>query len=67
MLCCLTAPRKQAAELEVAEIKMMNFSLGVTRMDGIRNEYIRETAHVRCSRDKAALKEARLKYGEERY
>lgn len=52
--------------MEVAEIKMMRFSLGVTGMDGIRNEYIRGTAHVRCYRDKAALKEARLKCREER-
>lgn len=31
-------------------------------MDGIRNEYIRGTAHVICYRDKATLKEARLKW-----
>ncbi|KAF7647062.1 hypothetical protein LDENG_00177990 [Lucifuga dentata] len=40
--------KRQEAELEVAETKMLRFSLGVTRMDRIRNEYIRGTAHVRC-------------------
>ncbi|KAK2919151.1 hypothetical protein Q8A73_003522 [Channa argus] len=37
--------KRQEAELEVAELKMLRFSLGVTRMDRIRNEYIRGTAH----------------------
>ena len=32
--------------MEVAELKMLRFSLGVTRMDKIRNEYIRGTAQV---------------------
>ena len=32
--------------MEVAELKMLPFSLGVTRMDNIRNEYIRGTAQV---------------------
>ncbi|KAK2922282.1 hypothetical protein Q8A73_001767 [Channa argus] len=40
--------KRQEAELEVAELKMLRFSLGVTRMDRIRNEDIRGTAHVRC-------------------
>ncbi|KAK2920711.1 hypothetical protein Q8A73_000196 [Channa argus] len=38
--------KRQEAELEVAELKMLRFSLGVTRMDRIRNEDIRGTAHV---------------------
>ncbi|KAF7653171.1 hypothetical protein LDENG_00086540, partial [Lucifuga dentata] len=49
--------KRQEAELEVAETKMLRFSLGVTRMDRIRNEYIRGTAHVRCFGDK--VREAR--------
>ena len=36
--------KRQEAEMEVAELKMLRFSLGVTRMDKIRNEYIRGTA-----------------------
>ena len=38
--------KRQEAELEVSEVKM--FSLEVTRMDWIRNEYSRWTVHVRC-------------------
>ena len=30
--------KRQEAEMEVAELKMLRFSLGVTRMDKIRNE-----------------------------
>ena len=36
--------KRQEAEMEVAEL--LRFSLGVTRMDKIRNEYIRGTAQV---------------------
>ena len=38
--------KRQEAEMEVVELKMLRFSLGVTRMDNIRNEYIRGTAQV---------------------
>ncbi|KAK3556306.1 hypothetical protein QTP70_007130 [Hemibagrus guttatus] len=38
--------KRQESELEVAELKMLRFSLGVTRLDRIRNKYIRGTAHV---------------------
>ncbi|KAK3508054.1 hypothetical protein QTP70_011712 [Hemibagrus guttatus] len=38
--------KRQESELEVAELKMLRFSLGVTRLDRIRKEYIRGTAHV---------------------
>ena len=38
--------KRQEAEMEVAELNMLRFSLGVTRMDKIRNEYIRGTAQV---------------------
>ena len=38
--------KRQEADMEVAELKMLRFSLRVTRMDKIRNEYIRGTAQV---------------------
>ena len=38
--------KRQEAELEVAELKMLRFSLGVTRMDTIRNEHVRGTVQV---------------------
>ncbi|KAK3529945.1 hypothetical protein QTP86_009331 [Hemibagrus guttatus] len=52
--------KTQESELEVAELKMLRFSLGVTRLDRIRNEYIRGTAHVGCLDDK--VREARLRW-----
>ena len=52
--------KRQEAELEVAELKMLRFSLGVTRTDRIRNEFIRGTDHVRCFGDK--VREARLRW-----
>ena len=39
--------KRQEADLEVAEVKMLRFSMVVMRMDRIRNEDIRGTAHVR--------------------
>ena len=44
----------------MAELKMLRFSLGVTRMDKIKNEFIRGTAQVRQIGDK--VKEARLRW-----
>ena len=38
--------KRKEAEMEVAELKMLRFSLGVTRMIKIRNEYIRGKAQV---------------------
>ena len=52
--------KRQEAELEVAELRMLRFSLGVTRMDKIRNKYIRGTAHVRRFGEK--VREARLRW-----
>ncbi|KAK3556400.1 hypothetical protein QTP70_007978 [Hemibagrus guttatus] len=51
--------KRQESELEVAELKMLRFFLGVTRLDRIRNEYIRGTAHVGRLGDK--VREARLR------
>jgi hypothetical protein len=52
--------KRQEAELEVAEMKMLRFSLGVTRIDRIKNEYIRGTAHVGGCGNK--VREARLRW-----
>ncbi|KAK3534886.1 hypothetical protein QTP70_000908, partial [Hemibagrus guttatus] len=52
--------KRQESELEVAELKMLKFSLGVTRLDRIRNEYIRGTAHVGRLGDK--VRETRLRW-----
>ncbi|KAK3518697.1 hypothetical protein QTP70_008580 [Hemibagrus guttatus] len=63
MLYCLetvSLRKRQESELEVAELKMLRFSLGVTRLDKIRNEYIRGTAHVGRLGDK--VREARLRW-----
>lgn len=40
--------KRQEAELEMAELKMLIFVLRATRMDSIRNEYLRGTAQVEC-------------------
>ncbi|KAI5101404.1 hypothetical protein C0J45_8607, partial [Silurus meridionalis] len=50
----------QEVELEVAELKMSRFSLGVTRMDKIRNDFIRGTAHVGFFGNK--VREVRLRW-----
>ncbi|MCJ8744561.1 hypothetical protein PDJAM_G00120230 [Pangasius djambal] len=52
--------KRQESELEVAELKMLRFSLGVMRLDRIRNEYIRGTAHVGRLGDR--VREARLRW-----
>ncbi|KAK3554170.1 hypothetical protein QTP70_019102 [Hemibagrus guttatus] len=52
--------KRQESELEVAELKILRFSLGVTRLDRIRNEYIRGTANVGRLGDK--VREARLRW-----
>ncbi|KAK3565151.1 hypothetical protein QTP86_000368 [Hemibagrus guttatus] len=52
--------KRQESELEVAELKMLRFSLGVTRLDRIRNKYIRGTAHVGRLGDK--VRETRLRW-----
>ena len=38
--------KKQVKEMEVAEMKMLRFAMGVTRKDKIRNEYIRGAVKV---------------------
>ena len=50
----------QEAEMEVAGLKMLRFSLGVTRMDNISTECIRGTAQVGRFGEKTL--EARLRW-----
>ena len=38
--------KKQVEEMEVAEMKMLKFAMGVTRKDKIRNEHIRVVTYV---------------------
>ena len=38
--------KKQVEEMEVTEMKMLRFAMGVTRKDRIRKEYIRSTVKV---------------------
>ena len=52
--------RRQEVELEVAELKMLRFSLGVTRMDRIRNKVIRGTTQTGRLGEKS--REARLRW-----
>ena len=52
--------KRQEADMEVTELKMLRFSLGLTRMDNIRNEYIRGTAQV--GRFVEKTREARLRW-----
>ena len=42
----MVVTKKQVEEMEVAEMKMLRFAMGVTRKDKIRNEYIRGTVKV---------------------
>ena len=38
--------KKQMEKMEVAEMKMLRFAMGVTRKDKIRNKYIRDKVKV---------------------
>ena len=38
--------RRQEAELKVAELRMLRFAMGVTRLDKIKNTHVRGTANV---------------------
>ena len=52
--------KKQIEEMEVAEIKMLRFAMGVTREDKIRNEYIRST--VKVERLGMKMREGKLRW-----
>ena len=51
--------KKQVEEMEVAEMKMLRFTMGVTRKDKIRNEHIRST--VKVQRLGMKMREGRLR------
>ena len=52
--------KKQVEEMEVAEMKMLRFAMGVTRKDKIKNEYIRST--VKVERLGMKMREGRLRW-----
>ena len=52
--------KKQAEAMEVAEMKMLRFAIGVTRKDKIRNEHIRSTVTV--ERLGMKMREGRLRW-----
>ena len=52
--------KKQVEEMEVAEMKMLMFAMGVTRKDKIRNEHIRSTVKVEWLGMK--MREGRLRW-----
>ena len=56
----LAVTEKQAGKMEVAELKMVRWALGVTRKDKMRNEYVRGTAKIEKLGDK--LRNARLRW-----
>ena len=54
--------KKQVEEMEVAEIKMLRFAMGVTRKNKTRNEHIRST--VKVERLEMKMREGRLRWYE---
>ena len=52
--------KKQVEEMEVAEMKMLRFAMGVTKKDKIRNEHIRIT--VKVERLGIKMREGRLRW-----
>ena len=52
--------KKQVEEMEVAEMKMLSFAIGVTRKDKIKNEYIWGT--VKVERLGMKMREGRLRW-----
>ena len=52
--------KKQVEEMEVAEMKMLRFAMGVTRKDKIRNEHIRSA--VKVKRLGMKMREGRLRW-----
>ena len=51
---------EQVGKMEVAELKVVRWALGVTRKDKIRNEYVRGTSKIAKLKDK--FRNARLRW-----
>ena len=51
--------KKQVEEMDVAEMKMLRFTMGIRRKDKIRNEHIRST--VKVERLGMKMREGRLR------
>ena len=47
---------RQVGKMEVAELKMVRWALGVTRKDKIRNEYVRGTENCKFRRQTSECK-----------
>ena len=58
----LAVTKRQVGKIEVADLKMVRWALGVTRKDKIRNEYVRVTAKITKLGDK--FRNARLRWYE---
>ena len=56
----VTVTERQVGKMEIAELKMVRWALGVTRKDKIRNEYVRGTSKIAKLGEK--LQNARLRY-----
>ena len=54
--------KKQVKEMEVAEMKMLIFPMGVTRKDKIRNKYIRGTVKVERKDEGTKMRKGRLRW-----
>ena len=52
--------KKQMEEMEVAEMKMLRFAMGMTRKDKIRNEHIRGT--IKVERLGMKMREGRMRW-----
>ena len=52
--------KKQVEEMEIAEMEMLRFAMGVTRKDKIRNEYIKGTVKIEQLRMK--MRKGRLRW-----
>ena len=56
----MAVTERQVGKMEVAELKIMRWAMGVTRKDNIRNEYVRETAKIAKLGNK--LRNAKLRW-----